>query len=122
MNRRSETTKHEDIMARRQTKPSVDDGEQQDIEGTRSYNRKIEPRAKRVVHATQQWQLWGKEMREAKPELIEVMEAEGVDEYILKTGDKCTLTDGKQKISIVSAKDEDGDTVLPERQVSIETD
>lgn len=101
-------------MARKQQ------AEQQDIEGTREYNAKIEKKAKAYCDAlTERMDAQARE-NTLRPTLLDAMTEEGVSEYYLKSGFKIVVVDKGKRLKIESPQDEDAkDERAKRRQVSL---
>ncbi len=100
---------------------AVDDGEQQDIDGTRVYNAKIEKKAKAYVEALGQRQSWQADENNLRGPALEIMESEGIDVYYLKTGHKVENISKGSRLKVTNPKDEDGKADKPERQGHLES-
>jgi hypothetical protein len=99
---------------------AVDDGEQQDIEGTRVYNRAVEAPVKKYVEALQQRQAWQVDENNLRARAIEAMEEADVMVYYLKTGHKVELVSKGNKLKTTAPKDEDGKAEKADRQTKLE--
>lgn len=105
-------------MAR--TKHRHTEDEQEDIQGTRIYNAKVEKPVAKYVEALQQRQQWRVDENNLRAKAMEIMEEQGVTEYYLKSGAKVTLVDKGRRIKVESPKDEDGKAERGEkRQVAL---
>ena len=106
-------------MTKKKPRRSVDEGDQQDLEGTRVLNRKVEGPVKKYVEALGQRQAWQADENNAREKAMEAMEAEGLRVYFLKSGHKIELVDKGSKLKVASPKDEDGKAETPDRQTSL---
>lgn len=107
--------------AKRKTKPSVDDGEQQDIEGTRSYDAKCEKPVKDYLEALGQRMAWQVEENNLRVVAMDAMVDADVMVYYLKSGASLKRVDKGEKLEATFPKDEDDKAVKPDRQVKITT-
>lgn len=94
--------------------------EQQDIEGTRVYNAKIEKKAKAYADALGERQDAQARENKLRPVVLDIMVEEGVNEYYLKSGAKVTVVDKGKRIAIEQPQDEDAkEERAARRQVSL---
>jgi hypothetical protein len=104
---------------KRKTKPSVDDGEQQDIEGTRAYNAKCEQPVAKYLEALRQRMAWQAEENNLRVVAMDAMVDADVMVYYLKTGASLKRVDKGEKLEATFPKDEDDKAVKPDLQVKI---